>query len=173
MEKIGIFYGPQSGSTERVAKLIQSKLGADNADLILIKNIKVTDFDKYQNIILGCSTIGGETWDSGRPKPDWDAFRSEFDKIEYSGKTFALFGLGDNISYPRHFVDNLGVIAKILISKNATIIGQTNKDDYEFTESEALIDGKFVGLPIDEDFESEKTEERIENWIKVIKQNFI
>ncbi len=172
MKKVGIFYGPTGGSTEKIAKKIQKELGVEYADLHLIKASKASDLDRYDNIIFGCSTIGGETWDSGKSKPDWDVFRPEFDKIDYKGKTFALFGLGDNISYPRHFVDNLGVIAKILISKNATIIGQTNKDDYEFTESEALIDGKFIGLPIDEDFESEKTDERIQKWIKVIKQNF-
>ncbi len=172
MKKIGIFYGPAGGSTEKIAKQIQSKLGIEYADIHTINSSKASDFDLYDNIILGCSTIGGETWDSDKSKPDWDTFRPEFDKIDYKGKTFALFGLGDNISYPRHFVDNLGAIAKILISNDAKIVGQTNKDDYDFTESEALINGKFVGLPIDEDFESEKTEVRIESWVKVIKQDF-
>lgn len=172
MKKVGIFYGPAGGSTEKIAKQIQSKFGSENAELIPIKNTKASDLDRFENIILGCSTIGGETWNASKPKPDWDEFRPEFDKINYSGKTFALFGLGDNISYPRSFVDNMGIMAKILIAKNAKIVGQTKKDDYEFLDSEALIDDKFVGLPIDEDFESEKTEQRIESWVKVIKQDF-
>ncbi|RPH34486.1 MAG: flavodoxin FldA [Bacteroidales bacterium] len=172
MKKIGIFYGPTGGFTEKVAMLIQKKLGVENADLKPIIGAKANNLDKYDNIIFGCSTIGGETWDSGRPKPDWDVFKPEFDKINYSGKTFALFGLGDNISYPRHFVDNLGVIGGILLSKNAKIVGQIGKDEYEFTDSEALIDGKFIGLPINEEFESDKTEARVDDWIKLIAQDF-
>jgi len=173
MKKVGIFYGPTGGSTEKIAKLIQTKLGAESADLHPIKSTKATDLEQYENIILGCSTVGGETWNASKSKPDWDLFRPELDKINFKGKTFALFGLGDNISYPRHFVDNMGVIAKILLSKNAKIVGQTIKEGYDFTDSEAVIDGKFIGLPIDEDFESEKTELRIKNWVAIIKQDFI
>jgi flavodoxin I len=172
MKKVGIFYGPTGGSTEKIAKQIQIKLGSENADLYLIKYTKAPDLDKYENIIFGCSTLGGETWNSDKSKPDWDLFRPELNKINFKGKTFALFGLGDNISYPRSFVDNMGIIAKTLIANNAKIIGQTKKDDYDFTDSEALIDGKFIGLPIDEDFESDKTNDRIENWIKIIMRDF-
>lgn len=172
MKKIGLFYGPAGGSTEKVAKQIQGKLGSENVDLKPIRDAKASDLDRYEIIILGCSTIGGETWNASKPKPDWDEFRPEFDKVDYKDKTFALFGLGDNISYPRSFVDNMGIIGKILLAKNAKIIGQTSKGDYEFTDSEALIDGKFIGLPIDEDFESEKTGERIDNWIKAIIPDF-
>jgi flavodoxin I len=172
MKKVGIFYGPTGGSTEKIARQIQAEFGINAADINPIKNSKASDLDRYDNIILGCSTIGGETWNSSKSKPDWDLFRSEFDKIDYNGKVFALFGLGDNISYPRNFVDNMGIIAKILMSKNAKIIGQTKKEEYEFLDSEALIDGKFVGLPIDEDFESEKSESRIKSWVKQIAQSF-
>lgn len=172
MKKIGIFYGPADGSTEKVAKQIQIELGIENADLYLIKYTKASDLDKYENIIFGCSTLGGETWNATKSKPDWDLFRPELDKLNYSGKAFALFGLGDNISYPRNFVDNMGVIGKVLLSKNANIVGRTSKDDYEFTDSEALIDGKFIGLPISEDFESEKTDARVSKWISIIKQDF-
>ncbi len=172
MKKVGIFYGPAGGSTEKLANLVLRELGTNNADLIIIKNTKASDLDRYENIIFGCSTIGGETWNSSKSKPDWDEFRPEFDKIDYREKTFALFGLGDHLSYPRNFVDNMGIIAKILISKNAKIVGHTNKENYEFIDSEAVIDGVFIGLPIDEDFESEKTELRVKNWITRIKQDF-
>jgi flavodoxin I len=33
-------------------------------------------------------------------------------------------------------------------------------------------EGKFVGLPIDEINESEKTDERIANWIETLRQYF-
>jgi flavodoxin I len=172
MKKIGIFYGPVGGSTERIAKQIQKEIGSDNADLMLIKDSKSSDIDKYENVIFGCSTIGGETWGASKSKPDWDIFRPEFDKINYSGKVFALFGLGDHMSYPRNFVDNMGNIGNIILSKKAKLIGHSNTSDYEFTDSEAVVDGKFIGLPIDEEFESEKSEARIKKWVDGLRRDF-
>lgn len=172
MKKVGIFYGPTGGSTEKIAKKIQAKLGVEFADLHQIKDTKASDLDRYENIIFGCSTIGGETWNASKAKPDWDIFRSEFEKIDCKGKTFALFGLGDNISYPRSFVDNMGIVGKVLLSKKAKVVGQTSKDDYDFIDSEALIDNMFIGLPVNEDFDFDKTEERVEKWLLDIKQSF-
>ena len=52
------------------------------------------------------------------------------------------------------------------------VIGQVSTDGYEFEESEAVVDGKFVGLPIDEDFEPELTDERVAQWIEILKPAF-
>ncbi|MCJ8279507.1 MAG: flavodoxin, partial [Rivularia sp. ALOHA_DT_140] len=41
---------------------------------------------------------------------------------------------------------------------------------YEY--SFAVRDGKFIGLPIDEVNESEKTDERIATWIEALKPHF-
>jgi len=172
MKKVGIFYGPVGGSTEKIAKLIQKEFGSDNADINPVKNAKAEDLNKYENIIFGCSTIGGETWDANKSKPDWEIFKPEIDRIGYKGKTFAIFGLGDHVSYARQFVDTMGIIAKSILLKSAKVIGQCNTADYEFIESEAVIDGNFIGLPIDEEFDSEKTSSRIHNWVEILKQDF-
>jgi len=172
MKKVGIFFGPVGGSTERVAKQIQKEFGSENADLIPIISAKSSDIDKYENVIFGCSTIGGETWDTAKSKPDWDIFRPELEKIDYSNKTFALFGLGDHLSYPRNYVDTMGIIASSMILKKAKIIGRVSKEGYEFTDSEAVIDGQFIGLPIDEEFEPEMTELRVRSWVQSLKANF-
>jgi flavodoxin I len=34
------------------------------------------------------------------------------------------------------------------------------------------MDGKFMGLPVDEDFEPELTDERVENWVQQIRPHF-
>jgi len=172
MKKVGIFFGPVGGSTEKVAKQIHKEFGSENADLIPIISAKSSDIDRYENVIFGCSTIGGETWDTTKSKPDWDIFRPELEKIDYSNKTFALFGLGNHISYPRNFVDSMGLIAKSILSKNAKILGQVGKEGYEFTDSEAIIDGQFIGLPIDEEFEPEMTESRIKSWVQNLKASY-
>lgn len=173
MKKVGIFYGPVGGATERIAKLIQSEFGVSNADLIPVNSAKAEDVEKYENIIFGSSTIGHETWDARRPKPDWDNFRSELDKVNYKGKVIALFGLGDHISYARFFVDSMGIIAKRILSKNAKIVGTCDPKDYEFEQSEALIDGRFIGMPIDEEFESEKTPQRVKQWVTALQKDFL
>ena len=172
MKKVGIFFGPVGGSTERVAKQIQKEFGSEKADLIPIISAKSSDIDKYENVIFGCPTIGGETWDTAKSKPDWDIFRPELEKIDYSNKTFALFGLGDHLSYPRNYVDTMGIIASSMILKKAKIIGRVSKEGYEFTDSEAVIDGQFIGLPIDEEFEPEMTELRVRSWVQSLKANF-
>lgn len=172
VKKVGIFYGPVGGKTENIAQRIKQAFGDDMADLIPIKNSTAADLDKYDNIIFGCSTIGMETWDSDRSKPDWDIFRPEFEKINYEGKTFAVFGLGNHITYAAMFVDAIGVIGKILLDKGAKLVGKVPTEGYTFTDSEAVVDDLFLGLPIDEDFQPELTEKRIKEWVDNLKKGF-
>lgn len=171
-KKVGIFYGPTGGKTESVAKRLQKAFGEDLADVIPVKTSKAADIEKYENIILGCSTIGKETWNAERTKEDWDLFRPEIEKINFTGKTFALFGLGDSVTYPANFVDAMGIIANIMLEKGAKIVGQVPSSDYNFTDSEAVINNQFVGLPIDEDYEPDLTDQRITNWVKELQRQF-
>ena len=41
-------------------------------------------------------------------------------------------------------------------------------DDYNYEYSEAVVGGKFVGLPLDETNEPEKTDSRIASWLEEI-----
>ncbi len=85
----------------------------------------------------------------------------------------AIFGLGDHVTYASHFVNAIGVLAKDLRKQGATIVGQVDPSGYEFDDSDsAIIDGKFIGLPIDEDFEPELTNERVANWVKSLQPAF-
>ena len=172
MKRIGLFYGPLGGSTEKVAKKVAAALGNENIDLIPAKDAKTADVEKYDNVIFGMSTIGKETWESAKPANDWDVFLPEVEKVDYSNKVIAMFGLGDQITYDLHFVDALGIVAEKILSKGAKIIGQVETEDYDFRESLAVIDGKFIGLPVNEDFEPELTDERVNNWVEKIKTDF-
>ena len=172
MKKIGLFYGPLGGSTERVAKKVAAALGTENVDLIPAKDSKLADIEKYENLIFGLSTIGTETWESDKSANDWDIFLPEIEKVDYSNKVVALFGLGDQITYDLHFVDSLGIVAGKILPKGAKIIGKVSPDGYDFRESEAIIDGEFIGLPVNEDFEPELTDERVNNWVNQIKTQF-
>lgn len=169
MKKIGLFYGPLGGSTEKVAKKVAEALGTENVDLIAAKEAKAADVEKYENIIFGLSTIGKETWEADKSANDWDVFLPEVEKVDYSNKVIAMFGLGDQISYDLHFVDSLGVLAEKIIPKGAKIVGRVETEGYDFRESMAVIEGKFIGLPVNEDFEPELTDERVRNWVAKIK----
>lgn len=173
MEKIGIFFGPVGGSTERVAHKIAKEFGGDNVEFIPVHDAKAGDVDRFKNVIFGCSTIGKETWQAPSVKKDWDLFRSELEKVNVEGKVFAIFGLGDHLTYPFHFVNSMGEIGQTLLSKGAKIVGRCSVKEYDFKESEAVIDGEFIGLPIDEDFEEELTEPRIKNWVVRLKNKFV
>ena len=65
------------------------------------------------------------------------------------------------VSYPVTF--------QRIADSGAKFIGQVDPDDYTFDESRAIIDGKFIGLPIDEDNESDLTDERLAKWVAMIK----
>jgi flavodoxin I len=172
MSKIAIFYGPIGGSVNRVADKIKEAIGEDKVEMVAVKNASAADIAKYDKIIFGASTIGKDTWDSEFSNNDWAKFLPEVRKANLAEKTIAVFGLGDHITYAHGFVDHLGVVGKELIKSGAKLVGKVSTEGYEFDESEAVIEGEFIGLPIDEDFEPELTDERVAGWIKAISADF-
>jgi flavodoxin I len=172
MSKIGLFFGPKKGSVHRVANKIQAALGEQNTEMISVNEASISDLEKYDRIIFGISTVGKETWDSSYSNTDWSIFFPKISKVDFSGKTVAIFGLGDHITYSGYFVNAIGILAKELLKKGATLVGKVDPSGYEFDDSDAVIDGMFIGLPIDEDFEPELTNERVSNWVNSIKPAF-
>lgn len=172
MSKIGLFFGPLKGSVHRVAEKVKTALGEQNVEMISVNDATASDLEKYDRIIFGISTVGKETWDSTYSNTDWSKFFPNISKVDFSGKTVAIFGLGDHITYASYFVNAVGVLAKDLLKSGATIVGKVDTADYEFDDSEAVFDGMFIGLPIDEDFEPELTDERVSKWVNSIKPAF-
>ena len=81
----------------------------------------------------------------------------------------AIFGTGDQVSFPDSFVDAIGILYDVVARKGAEVIGCTDPAGYDFTRSAALRDGKFVGLAIDEDNQSGETEARVTAWLSQLK----
>ena len=48
-------------------------------------------------------------------------------------------------------------------------VGAVSDADYTYSSSVSVIDGKFVGLAIDDMNESDKTERRIASWTDLLK----
>lgn len=168
MEKIALFFGPLNGSVHRIARLVASKIGQEKVDLIHIAEASASDLDKYSKIIFGISTIGKDTWQQKFDNNDWSKFWPVVTSFDFTGKRIAIFGLGDHITYAYHFVDSMGLLGKAVIKQGGEIFGQVSTEGYTFQDSEAIVDGQFIGLPVDEDFESELTEERVSAWINTL-----
>ncbi len=167
MKTIGIFYGSSTGNTGDAAEAIKKELGNDAVEIFDVADAKVEDLDSFSNIILGTST-----WGAGDLQDDFEDFLDGIDSIDLSSKTVALFGMGDQESHGETYVDGLAEVYKKVIEKGATVVGATSSDGYEYESSEAEIDGNFIGLALDEDNQSELSEERISNWVKDIKTKF-
>jgi flavodoxin I len=171
MEKIGLFYGTDTGNTETIAKEVkkklEAKLGADSVDLLEIYKKKKEDMDKYTLLILGMPT-----WYDGELQGDWEEFIPEMEKVNFSAKKVAFFGLGDQYGYAAYFCDALGVFAELVEKNHGQIVGFTSSKGYEHDESKAQRGDKFVGLCLDTDNQDELTDQRLESWLPLVIQEF-
>lgn len=172
MEKIAIFFGPLNGSVHRVAKLITSKIGPDNVDLIHITEATAADLEKYTRIIFGISTVGKDSWQQKFDNTDWSHFFPIVSAFNFKGKKVAIFGLGDHITYAYHFVDSIGLLGKVVLKHGGELFGRVSTEGYTFQDSDAIVEGQFIGLPVDEDFEPELTEERVSAWVESLMKVF-
>jgi len=165
--KIGLFFGSDTGNTETIAEKILEILDR-NIDLINIYDAKAEDFTQYNDLILGLST-----WHDGELQSDWDTFFMEFNEVDFTDKTIAFFGLGDQYIYADYFIDGVGTIGEVVINNGGKVIGKWSTEGYEHTESKAEIEeGTFLGLALDEDNQPELTDKRIKTWTKQITEEF-
>lgn len=165
MANIGLFYGSTTGKTADAAERIQAALGGNSVvDLFDIADQEITDLAAYDCLIIGCPT-----WNIGDIQDDWDALIDDLDQVDFNGKTVAYFGTGDQIGYADNFQDAMGILEEKISSLGGKTVGYWPAEGYEHTESRAMRDGKFCGLALDEDNESDKTDDRINDWCAQIK----
>jgi flavodoxin I len=166
MKKIGIFYGSSTGQTEMVAEKLYTLLGEENAELINVDMATKEDLERFPFLIFGTPT-----WGVGEMQDDWEDFSEIVSKANLKGKKIALFGLGDQDTYPDSFADGVGILYQ-KIKDNTEIVGRWPKNGYVFNESEAFLDNSFIGLIIDQENQSEKTVERLAKWVEMLKKEF-
>ncbi|MBD2298111.1 flavodoxin FldA [Nostoc sp. FACHB-87] len=166
-QKIGLFYGTQTGKTESVAEIIRDEFGNGVVTLHDISQADTVDFEEYQYLIIGCPT-----WNVGELQSDWEGFFPELDDINFSGKVVAYFGTGDQIGYADNFQDAMGILEEKISQRGGKTVGYWSTDGYDFNDSKALKNGKFVGLAIDEDNQSDLTDKRIKDWVSQLKREF-
>ena len=90
----------------------------------------------------------------------------DLEALDFTDKLVAIYGLGDQEDYAEYFCDAMEPLRDIVESKGAIVVGNWPTAGYEFEASKALIDeNTFIGLCVDEDRQSELTEERVEKWL--------
>lgn len=161
MNKTAIICSFNTIKSKRVADLIIKELGVEKAELVNAEEITTEQFLSYKNAILSVPT-----WFYGELPNYWDEFIPAIEDEDLSGYTYSIFGLGDQKKYPYNFVDAIGVMAEFLEERGATLKGFVKNEGYNFKESKALRpDGMFYGLPLDDDNEADKTDERVAEWL--------
>ena len=166
MNKIAILYGTSGGSVETVAKQLQD-LFEGEADIFNVLDVSLTEIVDYPYIVVGTSTTG-----IGDLQDDWEGFLPSFAKIDFTGKKVAIFALGDSASYSTSFAESMKVVYDEIHDK-VEIVGQVPDEGYTYDDSIAVEDGMWLGLPLDEDNEYDLTEERLKNWVEILRKEFV
>ena len=157
--KTAIFYGSTTGTTEDIAGRVAKELGADLFNASEVGKVKDYDF-----VIFASST-----WGMGELQDDWIDALEELKKENLSGKKVGFIGVGDQGAFGDSFVDAIGIIYDEIKDKGINLVGKTSTDGYDFTSSKAVVDDEFVGLVIDENNQSDLTDERIKNWVAKVR----
>ena len=164
--KIKLIYGSDTGNTELIAEDIK-KLW-DEVEVTTVDDLS-PDYWDHDKFILGIPT-----WYDGELQSDWEDYFEEFKKVDFTGKSVAVFGLGDQIGYDEWFCDGIGILAEVVEKNGGKVIGNWPTDGYEFESSKAVMNtnNTFYGLCIDEDNQPELTQERLKKWVEQLKNEY-
>lgn len=157
--KTAIFYGSTTGTTEMVAGKVGELLGAE-----VLSATEIDRVEEYDFVIFATST-----WGMGDLQDDWYEALDKLKTKNLSGKKVGLIGIGDQFGFGDTFVDGIGTIYEEIKDVGINLVGKTSTDGYSFSGSKAVVDDEFVGLVIDENNQSELTDERINAWVEKVK----
>jgi|APDOM4702015159_1054818.scaffolds.fasta_scaffold00893_6 flavodoxin I len=166
MKKTAIIYSFRSVKTAKAADKIASLLG-DEVAKVDAETITSEELVKYDNLILGVPT-----WFDGELPNYWDEFVPAIEELDLQKKKVAIFGNGNQVDYPENFGDAVGLMAEIMETQGAKIVGETSTDGYTFESSHAVKNGSFVGLILDFENQHKLTEKRIAAWTESLKKSF-
>ncbi len=175
MDKIGMFFGTESGSTRLVAKKIQKALGDELCDKpVNVNRTTPADILRYDALILGTPSYGDADIHgkgiSDCLEPNWAEFLAQLpDDASFSGKRIAFFVLGAQERYADRFCSSLLPLVETFKARGADVVGDWPIDGYTFENSAAVIDGRFLGLAIDQRTQSMLTDERITIWLSQVR----
>ena len=160
MAKTIVVYGSSTGTCEAIAQKIGEKLGAEVNNVTDLTEDQIAGAD---NLVLGTST-----WGAGEMQDDWYDGVKVLKSAGLSGKKVAVFGCGDSESYSDTFCGGMKELYDAAEAAGATMVGSVSTDGYTYDDSDSVVDGKFVGLALDDVNEDDKTDDRIDAWIPTL-----
>lgn len=164
-----IFYGSSTGNTQRAAERILKNLGGSSVvDIYNIADGTLHKMSAYKKLIIGTST-----WGDGELQDDWKDVFEAFQKIDFSDKTVAFFGLGDQEEYPDEFLSAMGILYEVVAERGANTVGGWSVAGYYHDASKAQDGENFIGLALDEDNQSDETNSRIDTWCEKIRSQIL
>lgn len=164
MKKVAIYFGSTTGTCESMAYEIADALGIERKHVYNVTELTAERAETYDVLILGSAT-----WGCGDLQDDWYDGVKILKKANLNNKTIALFSCGDAESYGDTFCEAMAHIRQAVLESGCHFIGKVSAEDYHFSASEAVEDGHFIGLALDEVNESHLTAERITRWVQQIK----
>ena len=165
MKKIGLIYSFNTNKTSIAARKISEGFEKGRVELVNAENISESKFLGFDILILGVPT-----WFDGELPNYWDEFVPSIEDMDLKGKTSAIFGNGDQKGYPENFVDGIGIMADLLESRGARLVGFTSAGDYSFENSRALRNDQFAGLALDFENQGRQVNSRIKKWVEQIRK---
>lgn len=166
MKKIGIYYGTTSGITAGIVDEIEFQLRDVDYEVHNVED-GISEIGEYENLILISPTYG-----VGELQRDWQKEYDNLKKVDFSNKKVGIVGVGNQFAFGESYVGSMRKLYDAVKEGKGEVIGFTSTDGYHYEETESVIDNMFVGLALDESNQDNETPDRIESWIKDIRNKF-
>jgi len=165
--EVKIIYGSDTGNTEIVTEDLVKLLDSPK-----VETVDEINENTWKDSVL--YILGIPTWYDGDLQSDWEDYFDDFQEVDFTGKTVAVFGLGDQIGYDEWFCDGVGILAEVVEKNGGTVIGNWSTDGYEFEASKAVMNtnNTFFGLCLDEDNQPDLTQKRLQRWVDQLKEEY-
>jgi len=162
---VGLIYSTQTGNTEEIADYLSEATGLETT---AVDDLYASDLESYDGLIVGCPTwnTGADEYRSGTA---WDDLLDDIKGLSLAGKPVAVFGCGDSQAYGDNFCDGIEELHDTFAAAGAKLIGYVPESGYTYAESKSVRNGKFLGLPLDQDNERDMSEERVASWVSQLK----
>lgn len=105
MKNIAIIYGSTTGNTEQVANTIAGYLNKDNVTVLNVNHATPHHILQADLVLLGSST-----WGYGEIQDDFQSFYDTMNADTFRGKSVAIFGCGDSVTFSDVFCEAVNLI---------------------------------------------------------------
>lgn len=124
-----MFYASETDNTERIAFAIAKELSLP-VEYVVNEGHSRDVIKVMMN--YGILIIGTPTCRKGYLAADWDNLYDDLCRQNFTRKTVALFGLGNQLDYNFTHLDGMDELAKVFKKNGAALIGEWLTDGYYF-----------------------------------------